>query len=170
MGGALADDVELALQCVRDRDALAAPDEHLANHRLHLSDRLSQVGTVDRDVAPAEQNLSLVLDRAFDFVFAGEATRRFLRQEHHANAVLAERRQLDALLRHILPEQLVRKLHQYPGAVAAFGSAPDRAAVSQVAQNSQPLSDQRVRFLALDVRDESDAAGIVFVFRVVQAL
>jgi hypothetical protein len=42
--------------------------------------------------------------------------------------------------------------------------------VSQVFQQLQTLSDDVVAFSALDVGDETDAAGVVFVARVVQTL
>ena len=71
-----------------------------------------------RHVAPAEQHLAFVLDRALDLVLAGEARGRLLRQEHHADAVLPERRQLDALLRHLLAEERVGDLDQDARAVA----------------------------------------------------
>ncbi|MNT48849.1 hypothetical protein D3C72_1856530 [compost metagenome] len=40
----------------------------------------------------------------------------------------------------------------------------------QVFQDLQTLLDDRVAFLALDVRNETDAAGVMFVLGVVQAL
>jgi hypothetical protein len=43
-----------------------------------------------------------------------------------------------------------------------------RAAVSQVLQDQQPLIDAVVAGLALDVRDEADAAAVVLTSRVVQ--
>ena len=73
MAGAFADDVELAFQCVSNADGGAAADEHLTDHRLDLFHRLAEIFAVHRHIAPAEQNLSFVLDGAFDFVFAGKA-------------------------------------------------------------------------------------------------
>ena len=170
VAGGLADDVELALQRIGDGHAGAAADEHLADDRLDPLDRFAEIAVVDRHVAPAEQDLSLVLDGALDLVLAGEARRRLLRQEHHAHAVLAERRQGDALLGHFLAEELVRHLDQDAGAVARLGVGAHRAAVSQVLEDQQPLLDDGVALLALDVGDEADAAGIVFVGWVVQTL
>ena len=45
-----------------------------------------------------------------------------------------------------------------------------RAAMVQVLQDLQALLDDGVAFLALDVGDETDAAGVMFVLGVVQAL
>ena len=57
-----------------------------------------------------------------------------------------------------------------PAPSPASGSAPDGAAVGQIAQDLQPLLDDRVAFLALDVRNEADAAGVVLVGRIVKTL
>ena len=141
---ALADDVQLSLEGVGNHDALAAPDEDLADHRLDLPDGLPEIGAIDRDITPAEQHLPLVLDGALDFVLAGKAARGLARQKHHADTVLAERRKLHALLGHLLPEELVRKLHQDSGAVGCLGVGPDRAAMRQVTQDRQALADQRM--------------------------
>ena len=55
---------------------------------------------------------------ALEFLLARPPRCVFLGQEHHADAVLARRRQLDAPRRHLVAKQLVRDLQQYPGAVA----------------------------------------------------
>jgi hypothetical protein len=166
----LADDVELALQRVGDGNAAAPADEHLADHRLELPRRLGEIGVVDRHVAPAEQRLALVLDRALDLVLAGDARGRIARQEHHADAVLPLGRQLDALLGHLVAEIAVRNLDQQPGAVGELRVPAHRAAMRQVAQHREPLLDDRVRLLALDMRHEADAAGVVLVCGIVQTL
>src|SRR5438128_5516762 len=170
MSGALADDVELALECVGHRHATAAADEHLADHRLELDRGLREIGVVDRHVAPAEQLLAFVLDGALDLVFAGDARGRVARQEHHADAVLARGRQLHALLRHFLAIEAVGDLDQEARAVGEFRVPAYRAAMGEVAQHRQSLLDDGVRLPALDVRDEADAARVVLVFRTVQAL
>ncbi len=170
VAGALADDVELALERIGHRDPAAAADEYLADHRLDLADRLAEVRVVARHVAPAEQELAFVLDRALDLVFAGEPRSRFARQEHHADAVLARRRQLDVLARHFFAQEGVRHLDQDAGAVARQRIGADGAAVRQVLQYLQPLLDDGVGFFALDVRDEADAAGVVLVGGIVKTL
>ncbi len=170
MARALADDVELALERIGDGDALAAADEHLAHHRLELDRRLREIRVVDRHVAPAEQRLALVLDRALDLVLAGDARGGIARQEYHADAVLARGRKLHALLRHFLAKEPVRDLDEQSGAVGELRVPAHRAAVAEVLQHRQPLLDDGVRLLALDVRDEAYAAGVVLVSGVVQPL
>ena len=167
MAGRFADDIELALKRIGDGDPAAAADEYLADHRFDFLDRLAEPRVVARHVAPAEQDLALVLDRALDFVFARQPRSRFLRQEHHADAVLSNGRQFDALLGHFLAEKRVGNLHQDACAVTSKRVGAHRAAVGKVLQDLQPLLDDGVAFLGLDVRNKTDATGIVFVGGVV---
>ena len=94
----------------------------------------------------------------------------FARQEDHADAVFAGWRQAHALPRHLLAVQPVGNLDQDAGAVAHQRIGAHRAAMIEVAQDRQALLDDRVIPAALDVRDETHAAGIVFVTGVVQTL
>jgi hypothetical protein len=64
---------------------------------------------------------------------------------------------------------LVGDLDQDAGAVAHQLVGADRAAVIQVLEDLQPLLDDAVRLLALDMGDEADTAGVVLAARVVQA-
>ena len=168
--GTLADDVELALERVGDGDARAAPDEDLPDHRLQLLCRLGEVGVVHRHVAPTEQHLPFVLDRAFNFVLAGETACRIARQEHHADAILPRRRKADAALGHLLAQEPGRHLDQQAGAVRELRVPADRAAVVEVFQDREALLDDRMRFLTFDVRNETNPAAVMLIGWVVQAL
>jgi len=60
-------------------------------------------------------------------------------------------------------------LHQNTRTVAglvvrAFGSA-----VRHMLEDAQPLFDDRMVFVSVDVDDESDAAGVMLAFRAVQS-
>ena len=92
----------------------------------------------------------------------------FLRQEDHAHAVLAERRKLDVLGRHLGAEVLVGDLDQDARAVAHQLVGADGAAVVEVLQDLEALHDDRVRLEALDVGHEADAAGVLLVGGVIQ--
>ncbi len=71
-GGALADDVELALERVGHQHIRAVADEHLANDRLFFAnDGRHGHGTVNRHVTPAENHLAFGRNSAFNFLFAG---------------------------------------------------------------------------------------------------
>ncbi len=57
-----------------------------------------------------------------------------------------------------------------PAAVTAVRLAAAGPAVVHVFQHLQRLQDDPVAGVALDVAKEADAAGVVFVLRIVQAL
>ena len=166
----LADDVELALERVLVHVVGPAGDEHLADDRLDLLGALGQAAVVGRHVAPAEQDLPLAGDRALDLLLAGHPRRRLLGQEHHADAVLADGRERQALPPAGAAQEGVGQLDQDPGAVALQRVGAGGAAVGEVFENEQRLGDDRVRLLALDVGDEAQAARVVLVRRVVQTL
>ncbi len=90
------------------------------------------------------------------------------RQEHQARAVAALLRQIPAETRRFLAEERIGDLNQDAGAVAGVDLAPARAAVLQVDQHLQRLTDDRVRAPALDISDEPDAAGIVLMSWIVE--
>jgi len=171
VGGAAARHVELAFQRLGHHHVRPAPDEQLANHRLGgLHRRRHRHGAVDRHVAPAEDDLSFVAHGAFEFFLTGEPGGRFLRQKDHGDAVLAFRRQGDAEFGHVLAVERIGNLNQDARAVALQGVGAHRAAVVDVFQDFQPLQDDVVRLLALDMGDEAHATGVVFVCRVVESL
>ena len=64
-------------------------------------------------------------------------------------------------------EELVRNLNQDARAIAGFRIAAAGAAMRQVDQDLQPLRDDLVRLLALDVDHEANTAGVVLVARIV---
>ena len=169
--GTAADDVQLALERVGDHDVGAAADEDLTDHRfLGAHRRRHRQVAVDRDVAPAENNLAFGTHGAFDLFLTGQARSRFLRQKDHADAVVAGLRQGDALLRHFLAQVGVWNLDQDTGPVAHQRVGADGAPVIQVFQDLQALFDDRVALLPLDVCDKTDTAGVVLVGRVVKPL
>jgi hypothetical protein len=65
---------------------------------------------------------------------------------------------------------LVRQLNQNTGAVAHQLIGTDRAAMGEILQNEQALGNNRVTFMALNMGDKTDAAGIMLVGAVVQAV
>ena len=96
---------------------------------------------------------------------------RIRRQKHDAGGELARLRQLGAeLLLHHAAQELVRQGREDAGAVARVRLAAAGAAVVHVAQHFLGIDQNLVAALAFDVGDEADAARIVLVRRVVQAL
>ena len=100
-----------------------------------------------------------------------DGARRFVhRQKAHRDRVAAGRRQFEAALLGPVAQQRVRHLDHAAGAVADQRIGADRAAMVEIDQDLQPAADDIVRFSALDVRDKADAAGIVLVARIIEAL
>src|SRR5262245_18855126 len=95
---------------------------------------------------------------------------RLDRQEHHPHAVLSGRRQGEAELAALAREELVRYLDEDARAIARLRVAPAGPAMRQVDENLNPLDDDIVRLVTLDVSDEAYPAGIALVARVVKAL
>ena len=150
---------------------LPRADEDLLDVGLRVARHAADGRAVDGRIAPAEDGEAFLARRS---------ARRCLRtagaacgstgQEHHADAVLAGRRQGEAQRGALAREELVRNLDQDAGAVAGFRIAAAGAAVRQVDQDLYALDDDVVRFLTLDVGDEADAAGIVLMAGIVKTL
>ena len=69
-----------------------------------------------------------------------------------------------------LREEAVRHLHQDAGAVAGVLLAAAGAAVLEVQQDLEPVLDDARGLSPLEIDDEADAAGVVLVAWVVEAL
>jgi hypothetical protein len=91
-------------------------------------------------------------------------------KEGHADAVFSRGRQGETELGALAREELVGDLNQDAGAIAGLGIAAAGAPVGQVDQNLDTFEDDVVRPLALEIRNEANAAGIVLEARVVKAL
>jgi hypothetical protein len=77
---------------------------------------------------------------------------------------------MDPLPHHLITEEAIRDLEQDAGAVACERIGTDRAAMREIPQDLQTLLYDRVAFFTLNVRDESDAACVMLVGRVVKTL
>ena len=77
-------------------------------------------------------------------------------------------RQLKADFRGLAREEAVRNLNQDASAVAGARIGANRTAVFEVAQNVDGVVDDLMAFLALDIGNEADAAGIFFERRIVK--
>ena len=67
-------------------------------------------------------------------------------------------------------EELVWNLEENAGSVSGFGVAAAGSAVRQVEQDLDSFGYDVVTFMASNIRDESDAAGVVLLRRMVQTL
>jgi len=64
----------------------------------------------------------------------------------------------------------MRNLQEHPGAIAGQRIAAASAPMSQVVQHPQTLEHDVVRPFALDADDEADAAGVMLVRGIIEAL
>ena len=166
----LAQDVEPALEFILRHLLLAAADEHLHVLRFGRLDRLAERRVVGRHVAPAEQRQLLARNDLRVDVTDNLPPVRVLRHEQIADGIFAGGRQFESKLGSLLRKELVRHLHQNAGAVTHARIGADRAAVLEIAKNAQSIFDELVRLAALDVGDETDAAGILIERRIVETL
>ena len=167
----LSDDVELSLERILHHDVRAASDENLTDYRFFCPDGgTHRHVTVDRHVTPAENHLTVGAHRAFEVLFAGRPRCAFLRQENHPHAVVAGRRKRHALGGHFLPVVGIGNLDQNACAVAAERIGAHGAAMIEIVKNEKGILNGLVRFSAADVGDETDAAGVLLVCRLIQAV
>ena len=162
--GGLADHVQLALQRVLHDHVVATADEDLAQDRFFGAHggRHGHIA-VHRHIAPTQQHLAFRLDGAFHFLLASEAGGVLFGQEDHADAVFALGRQGHALLGHFFAVQRIRQLNQDTGAIAHQCVCAYCAAMVQVFEDLECIFDDVMALLAPDVRDKTDAAGIVLI-------
>ncbi len=93
-----------------------------------------------------------------------------LREEEVTDGIFTRLRQRHALSRHLLAEEAIRDLHENAGAVTHQRIGTNSTAVGQIFQNEEAIANDLVRLLALHMGDEADAAGIVFVARIIETL
>jgi hypothetical protein len=166
----LAHDVEAPLERVFVVAIGRPADKDLAMKRFGSDDDRRQAGIVDRNVAPAEN--------VHAFVGDGPLERRchrlphlvVLREEDHADGVVAGRRQGEAQPLRLFGEKAVRQLRQHAGAVADQRIGAGGAAMGQILDDLQAVGDDLMRFLVRQIGDETDAAGILSPCRVVETL
>ena len=164
----LADDVELPFEL---RFVQHVPrDKDLAHEGLSFPGLDADRVAFDRHVTPAEQACAFLLDDLAEQRFTLLPRRRTGRQKHLPYAVLAGSWQFDAGITGCTPQEFVRHLKQNSGAVPRAGIATLGAAVREIFEDLQTLTDDVVRLLAFDVDDKADAAGIFLVSRVVEPL
>jgi hypothetical protein len=139
-------------------------------HRLGRDHGLRKTGIVARDVAPAEKGEPLGLDHAFDDGLAIDALGLIARHEQMADAVMAGLGQGDAEARAGLAQEFMRDLHKNAGAVACERVGSRGAAMGQVFEDLQAVLDDLAARPAFEIGDETDAASIVLVLRIVESL
>jgi hypothetical protein len=101
------------------------------------------------------------------------ATQRQVRvggQEGERDAVLARRRQRDVEAPGLFAQERIRKLKEDASAVAGLLIAAAGAAVLEVQQDLQPIADDVVADLSLEMRNEANPAGVMLESGVVESI
>jgi hypothetical protein len=121
----------------------------------------------DGDVAPAEDRLALgphdILEHPFELL----PPPRLRREETEPDAVASGGGELERDRR---AQERVGELQEDAGAVSGVGIRARGPAVLEVLERAQRAVDRLVRPMAVETGDERDAACVVLVRRVVEAL
>jgi hypothetical protein len=111
--------------------------------------------------------LPLGLDEFIDDAF--ESFTRFVRlgEEDHTDGVGTTLGQFEASF---LAEKCIGDLHEQTSPVTRFRISAYSPTVSEALEDRQTLADNLVTLLTLNMSNETDATGVVFVCRVVKPL
>ena len=107
-----------------------------------------------------------LLEHFFDLAANGAVAR----EVNQPGAVLAGLGERDARGLRNFGEKLVRHLQENARAVTGVGLAAGGAAVIEVGEHLERIGDDLMRFPALHIDDEADAAGIMLKRGIVEAL
>jgi hypothetical protein len=162
--GDAADHVQLALERVRV-EAWGGGDDAVSDTRRSRRRGVTDVGEIERHVAPGDDALSLCLDGRADELLELGAARLVGRQEADGDAVLTWLREAG----YDRPEELVGQLDQDAGAVTGLRVGAGSAAVLEVLERADRPHDRLVRGDAVQFGDRADPAGVVLPGRVVEA-
>ena len=124
----------------------------------------------DRHLAQRQQGLPFRSDDLRDQRLDLGARFGIARQEQKASRIFARRRQIEAQPGGLGREEPVRHLDEHAATVAGLRIRSDGAAMVEVEKDLQPLVDDVVRLLIVQVGDKADTAGIVLVPGIVEAL
>ena len=124
----------------------------------------------DGNIAPAQQRLPLLLGETANYVLYRLLLSLVMRQECHANGVIAGLVSGYPQPAELFGEEFVRHLYQHARAIAGFGIRAFRAAMLKAAQRLNAALQDHMGALALYVGDQPHAAGVMLKARVVQAL
>ena len=149
---------------------LPATHERLPHDRLHLAGGAADEAVVGGHVPPAEELEALFLAEFLEELLRRLAVAIRRRQEDVAHGPVARGRQLDAGLRCHRREKFLRHLQKDAGAVARERVAATGAAMREVFEHLEPLTDDLVALQPVQVDDKPHAAGVMLIGRIVEAL
>ena len=113
---------------------------------------------------------SFFADNLFDHALALQTLQFADGEKHHSDRVAAGFGQSHAHGGALARKELMRNLNQHARAVAGLGIAAASSAVLQMGEHLDSLLHDGVALLAANAGDETEAAGIMLVGRIVQTL
>jgi hypothetical protein len=169
--GALAQAIGAAVECHAtergDMAGLRARDEQLFEGGEGLVCEASEVGLIDRHLAPSEHVEVLNGGDAFDLPLLLLPRHAIGREECDAGRVLADGRKFEG---EHLSEEAIGHLNQDARSVTGSRVGTDRAAVLEIAKGFERQSDDVVSRFAAQRGDHGQTAGVLLETGVVHAL
>ncbi len=162
----LAGDEHLAVELDACRTGRVG-DEELPADRHHHPRTGTEAVRVHGHVTPAEHAQALVDDDRADGFLGLLGVRHVEGQERQTDGVGAGEREIEV---DNPAQESIRHLDQDAGSIAGIGFGAGGAAVLQVAERAKAHGHDRSAGHALHVRDERDAASVVFEPRVIETL
>src|SRR5580700_158461 len=125
---------------------------------------------IRRHESPAEYSAFFGPNNLLEYSNAAMAIGVGTWKKDHADAVFAARRQREAEWTAFANEKIVRNLNDDARAIAGVRFATASAAMLKIEQDLKRFLNNVVSIAVLEIGNETDAAGIVFVRRVVKPL
>src|SRR5207244_3908499 len=125
---------------------------------------------IDRHVSPAQNFQAFLARRLPPDAPDVLAIDRYARQEQLSDRIILRSGQGEADALGLIDKEVMRDLQKDAGAVARLGIGAHGAAVLEIAQYAEAIGDDLVALEIVDIGDEADAAGIVFVTRIIKAM
>ena len=137
--------------------------ESLADMRQSLAGRMANLLGIHRHLAEVQQLHALGSGNFLDFCIKSGSLKRIVHKEHGHAIALWE-------FRVHLAEKLVRHRKQKTRTVAGFRVSTCCTTVHEPLQNSNTLQHNLVRGNIINISDQADTTGVVFVHRIVKSL
>ena len=162
--------VETALKVLAAGHVIRPANKRLVDGGHAGARRGAKVVRVNRDLAPEhERHAALRAAALKDLARRAYAGGVVVREEEHGHAVVALVGQQLALLLGLLAKEAVRHLEEHARTVAGVTLKALAAAVLQVHEHRERVVERLVAAASVQVRDGSNAAGVMLVARAIQA-
>ena len=166
----LAQDVELAFELISADRRVGFANEDLTMERLNGDRWFRQARVVGRDITPTKKLQAFLGTASLKLSFAFAPKTLVAWHENVRHSIFTRFRKFDAQFGTLLLEECMRDLQQQACTVTGKGVGTYGTAVGEVDEDLQGILDNLVRFLCAEIRDETNAAGIVLIARVVETL